>query len=414
MIGTLILGAGAGGLGPLVYAARHGLLDGWRRQGLTVIERRHEPRSALGRYALLADSFAPSFLEGLDGPAPHPLLGRARESDEGRALLRFADVRPPLPVVGAFLQRLEAEMEAALGGFARGREVRSLHLRPDHVEVEVTRGDAGTRERLEAKTVILALGGTPLASGDPWASDQLLTEEGIERALAEHGPLVRAARPEVVIVGGSHSAFSAAWLLVRQAAAGLFADGAIALVMPRAPAIFYRSAADAESDGYRAFTVDDICPRTGRVHQLGGLRGDGRELWRRISRRPGTTFEPRIRLLERERDGVEIEERLARATIVVPATGYAPARVPTFSRGDAIALRTARPSVDDRCRVLTASGAPLERVFSLGMASGFVPSGSMGGEPSFRGHTNGVWLYQHHLGQRVYEGVQSVLAGAAS
>jgi hypothetical protein len=67
------------------------------------------------------------------------------------------------------------------------------------------------------------------------------------------------------------------------------------------------------------------------------------------------------------------------------------------------------PSVDDSCRLMTADGAPLGRVFSLGLASGFVPSGEMGGEPSFRGHTNGVWLYQHHIGRRVHRGIRQVL-----
>ena len=39
-------------------------------------------------------------------------------------------------------------------------------------------------------------------------------------------------------------------------------------------------------DGY-PFTDDDICPSTKRVHRLGGIRNDGREVWRRLSGRPG-------------------------------------------------------------------------------------------------------------------------------
>jgi hypothetical protein len=38
----------------------------------------------------------------------------------------------------------------------------------------------------------------------------------------------------------------------------------------------------------------------------------------------------------------------------------------------------------------------------------------MGGEPSFRGHTNGVWLYQHHIGAQVYDEIGAVLAGEAA
>jgi len=78
----------------------------------------------------------------------------------------------------------------------------------------------------------------------------------------------------------------------------------------------------------------------------------------------------------------------------------------------ALAGDAGRPSVDGDCRLVTADGAPVPRLFSLGLASGFLPSGEMGGEPSFRGHTNGVWLYQNRIGARVLAGLEAVLAEA--
>ncbi len=401
--GTVVVGAGAGGLGPLVYAARNGLLDGWLRQGLTVVEPRPEPASRLGRYALLADSFSPSFLEGLDGPQPHPLLQRVRGSAEGRALLRLADERPPLAVVGAFLRRLESEIEATMNAFpgadiatgratrfVRGRAAQALYLHEDRVEVDM----AGTGERVAGRTVILALGGEALASEAPFGSDRLLTEEGITAALRQ---LSGAARPEVMIVGASHSAFSAAWLLTERAPEGLLAPGAITVVARRRPVMFYRSVAEARLDGYEDFTAEDLCPRTGKVHQLGGLRGDGRELWRRIHGKPGTRSEPRVQLLDAVRDAEEVRDRLARATMVIPATGYAPRRLPTFAGGHAIALRSSRTadtvgsSIDERCRVLTASGVPLAPGVLAGDGVGLRALGDDGGRAELpRSHQRGV------------------------
>jgi hypothetical protein len=134
--------------------------------------------------------------------------------------------------------------------------------------------------------------------------------------------------------------------------------------------------------------------------------------------RPGTSPEPRLALLhlDARADAGELAARVRRATVVVAATGYRPRLPPVTADGFPVPLRGASggPSVDDACRIVTARGAPLPRVFSLGLASGFVPSGEMGGEPSFRGHTNGVWLYQHHIGRRVHRGIREVLESRGS
>jgi hypothetical protein len=426
---TVVVGAGAAGTGPLLYAAQNGLLDRWLDRGVTVIERRATARSALSGYALRADSFGTSFLECTDAADQHPLLVRLRDSPEGAALRPLRDERPPLPVVGAFLARMETEVEAAMGAhprsrFLREREVRAVHVMSDHVVVECAAGAAADPERWPARTLVVAFGGAPtdanalaaslgelgdLAGERLRSSDRLLTDEGIREAIAA---LARASRPEIVVIGASHSAFSAAWLITERAPDGLLGDGAVAIVARRTPRIFYRTPEAAEADGYRAFTALDICPRTRRVHQLGGLRGDGRELWRRITGRPGTTPEPRVALLDTTTDIGAVRSQIRRATVVVAATGYRPRLPRVFRAGQEIPLLASRggPSVDERCRLLTADSTPIDRVFSLGMASGFVPSGTMGGEPSFRGHTNGVWLYQHHIGKCVKGGIDEVLA----
>jgi hypothetical protein len=431
---TIVLGAGPGGIGPLIYAAQNGLLDRWLDRGVTVIERRAAASSALSQYALFSDSFGASFLESTEVASPHPLLVRLRDSPEGVALRPLRDERPPLPIVGAFLARMEKELEATMlahhrSRFLREREARTIHVADDHVTVECAHG-AEPPELLQAETVVVALGGSQtmahatsvrvgclgglgeLAGERLRLSDRIHTEAGIADAVAD---LARAARPEVVIMGASHSAFSTAWLLAERAPKGMLGKGAITVVSRRAPRIFYRTLEAAESDGYRSFTARDVCPRTRRLHQLGGLRGDGRELWRRIAARPGTVPEPRVGLLDLANAGA-VRSRIERATLIVAATGYRP-RFPRILRdGRQLTLLAGRSSssVDDACRVLTVDSTPLHRVFSLGMASGFVPSGTMGGEPSFRGHTNGVWLYQHGIGQRVYEGITEVLEQGGS
>ena len=37
------------------------------------------------------------------------------------------------------------------------------------------------------------------------------------------------------------------------------------------------------------------------------------------------------------------------------------------------------------------------------LAAGFVPHGKLGGEASFRGQANGLWLWQNDVGQMIVE-----------
>jgi predicted oxidoreductase len=67
------------------------------------------------------------------------------------------------------------------------------------------------------------------------------------------------------------------------------------------------------------------------------------------------------------------------------------------------------PMVDAECRILDAQGTPLDGIYGIGLASGFVPHGSLGGEESFKGQANSLWLWQHDLGLKI---VRSVLAAA--
>jgi hypothetical protein len=57
-----------------------------------------------------------------------------------------------------------------------------------------------------------------------------------------------------------------------------------------------------------------------------------------------------------------------------------------------------RPLVDDFCRVVDARDRPIGGLFGLGLANGFIPSGRLGGEPSFVGQANGLWLWQNDVG----------------
>jgi hypothetical protein len=171
--------------------------------------------------------------------------------------------------------------------------------------------------------------------------------------------------------------------------------------------IFYLSREAALRDGY-AFDDDDVCPATGRVFRLAGLRGDGGFICRQIHCFGGMEPERRVRTMRLgEMPAYELEAMLDTADLIVSATGYRLRTVPVFTAdGEAVPLADVGPAVDHRSRMLTADGQALENVLGVGLGSDFRPWGPMAGEASFNGQQNSLWLYQNGLGQSIHDSVR--------
>lgn len=127
MFETMIIGAGPGGTGALLWAARAGLLAPWLERGAAIVDRRACMGGTIGRYALNADTAANTFLECLDGVKDHPALA-AEVGQQPRS--RF------LPYTDVHALRLQAD---------------------GSVVAEVARG-SGPRRLLQATSAVLALG----------------------------------------------------------------------------------------------------------------------------------------------------------------------------------------------------------------------------------------------------------------
>lgn len=422
MFETMILGAGPGGTGPLVWAAGAGLLDDWLERGIAVVDRHFTVGSSVGRYALRADTLGGTFLECLDGVAAGAGLAALRDDPIVRTLEAYRDTLPPLSLVGDFLQRLGRAVAVKFQRHTRSRlvvpaHVLALRLRRDGSVVAALARHDGSRCELHAASAVLALGGRPPMNWREielhpglrlrrWRhkivpSDRLLARGGaamVEAELVRHGT-----SPRVVILGGSHSAFSAAWVLLHCMPMLRFRAGSVQILYRSAPSVFYPSRAAAAADGY-GFTEADVCPATGRVHRLGGLRGDGRDIWRRLHGLGDAPAEDRaVMRAIRRMASVELAAALDAADLIVLAFGYRLATIPIYAaEGTRVALMRSGASVDAWARLRTADGGILPDVFGIGLGSGFRPWGTMAGETGFRGQQNSLWLYQHDLGGLIY------------
>jgi hypothetical protein len=428
MLELAILGGGPAGTGPLIWAAQYGVLHSWLDGGVAIVERTAEMGGSLGQYLINADSMGTSFLECLDPSPARVLLAAAYEAPVTRLLQEYRHGYPPLRLVAEFERCLGHALADVInshpgGSFLPHTTVEALHVNSDgSITVKMAGGS------LCARSVVVGLGGlqdprellsrevlpgVSLSDVDQSKiilSDRLLTEPGLARAGAV---LAGAGCARTIILGGSHSAFSAAWALLQVLPNAPFGPRDIVLFCRREPRVFYPTRAAARVDGY-AFSEDDVCPMTERVHRLSGLRNDGRELWRRLRGRPGAPPEPRaeITLLS---DPLLSPERLRRlldeAALVVPALGYRFCTVPVYdAAGHRIELAADEglPAVDRDCRILLTGGGALPNVFGTGLGSNYRPWGDMAGEPGFEGQQNSLWLYQNRLGRLIYEGARTV------
>jgi hypothetical protein len=435
MRNTVFVGGGPGGLSPLISALQAGRFDALVEQGVTVVERGERlGAGTIGRYAINSDSAAETFISCIDGD-PHERFAALRDLPLIRDIRAMRGQAIPLRMVGALMDLLGeaiADMIRDAGGeVLTGHEALSVQQRADgtwSVRVQAKPGQVragGPVREILARNVVLATGGhqpaerltTEPVAGVPLSprydatlvqSGESLTQPGLDR-IAD--VLEDVAEPRIVVVGGSTSAVSAAHALLYRLPRSHLGDGAITILHRRELRVFYVTPAEAEADGYLEFGPDDICPVSGRVFRFAGLRFDSRELVMRARGIGGRPPEPRLRL-QRLRDGADPEAHalLDGAHVIVAALGYRPHALPVLDLdGLEIALHAhgdgLPPLVDEGCRVMDAGRRPLAGLFAIGLAAGFQPRGELGGEASFVGQQNGLWLWQNAVGGLVVDGL---------
>jgi dTDP-4-amino-4,6-dideoxygalactose transaminase len=422
---TLIVGGGPAGTALLIAAAREGRLEALARSGLVLVERSASiGDGALGGYAIPSDSSADTFLSAAH--TDHHDLSALLDGESARIVAAHRDrLGVPLHLLGPFLRmvsgRLAEVVRAHGGSVLTGHDVHGAHRTPrGDWRVDLRRAD-GSRTAIVAGNLVVATGGEqPLSAlqheqvggaslvGQAGyrlvQSDDLLATGGIDRVAAR---LDGRRAPRIVVVGGSTSALATVSLLLK---AGLpLGGGAISLLHRRPLRPFYPSAEAAHEDGYDDFDAADICPVSGFVYRLGGFRLDARDLVLRMLGIGGREPDPRV-ALHRMAEGYDPDALalIARADLVVSALGYRPRALPLFGTdGRAIALQARAPGrmamVDRHCRLLDGDGRPIPGAYGIGLAAGFVPGGALGGEPSFRGQANGLWLWQNDVGSLILD-----------
>lgn len=432
--GLAVCGFGPAGCGVLLHALKAGALTELAQNGLVVIDRAKTPGvGKISSYKLTGNSLAQVFVDCIDDPDFGDLFEPLLRSHPAIARLRaiHQDV-PPLDLAGESLaimaKRFAAHLVEHYGiTLLTETEIERIVSRKDDGYDIQARDRQGALRQIGADKIVAAFGGCqtvdtasrctiwPGVTLNRWRRKILVSDEFLMMSddTVREQILMNADRPfEVVVVGGSHSAFSTADRL----AAALEPFGLCRILMlHRAPIrLFYPSVEAADADGYDFVDPDDICPMSGRVNRFGGLRYRSFEVARSVFRnglvpdsQVSVDLVPMTTLAAK--DLPVLLQRLDRAPVIIPALGYQ-ANLPPLIGPDGELVRLQNNptglNVDPTGRPLLLSGAPLANFHAFGLGSRLLTTSvDIGGEPSFKGSADGVWLYQNQGAQMLLKGI---------
>lgn len=419
---AVLVGGGPAGLAVLLNAHRDGILPDLLQRGLLLVERSATLGSGqIGDYVINSDSTGVTFLDPLQA-SREPALQRILETPVAKRIAAAAQGAVPLHDVGALMVLIGDAMRTIFRHYPQSRIITNCTAHSaravgdDKWRLNVTYQTGETQE-FTSPRLVLATGASQPGSRlreervaghrvqARWGnrlkqSGEVLTQAGLETV----GELLRGKRnPKVAILGGSTSAVAVAHAFLHRLPSVTFGNAAITLFHRKPLRVYYPTTAQALADGYTDFGPDDLCPVSQRVFRFAGLRLDSRELLMQIVGVGNRAPEPRVVLHSLNTEHDAAVEHIDAADLVVAALGYRPHALPLFDRANrAIALFAqtgpAASLVDEGCRVLQADGAPLPGVYGIGLAAGYRPRGEFGGEPSFTGQANGLWLWQNGIG----------------
>ena len=433
--GYALCGLGPAGCGFLLHAIREGAIGRLAESGLVLIDRSATPGPGkVGSYYLTGNSLSRAFLDCFDDPKLNWLFEGLEPSAPSITELREIEfLAPPLDVVGDFLtamaQRTMAYLAHEFGiPVLLESSVDSIQRRVDgsytlHLHDVAT----GEKTSLDTDNVLCSLGGRQgmdvvkgceiqpgVRLGDHvrhlMVSDDFLAmpNEDIQRGIQMMG------RDEVVIVGGSHSAMST----IDRLTEGLGPVGLRRIIMlHREPLrLYYASVEEAEQDAYPFDREQDICPMSGRVNRFGGLRYRSFDVARSILD-TGKTPDQSIEVVSvplHETSSNAVVGYLEEAPATIACLGYQanlPSLVDHWNRAIPLQNTPRGLEIDEDGRALLADGQALPGFFVYGIGSRLLTrSNAIGGELSFQGSADGVWIYQNHGGSVILNALQKTVA----
>lgn len=394
---TALIGFGPANLGLLIAAWRRGDLKELARDGIIIIEQATEPGGgSLGDYKITANSLASVFLECIDDKRLGDLFAELKDKPEVQLLRKESTSAPFLATVGKILRDMAHVVIAAVARhyditILTSAEARDIQQDGNHYAISF--GYNGEDHYVQAKSAFVNCGGIQSFSPADYAplAGQVLSSDRLLRMPAEElQPLLNAyPHPRIAVIGSSHSAVSA---IIRLSELISDRDAEIAIYGRSPLRLFFESAAAARRADYQFNDEDDVCPLSGRVNRFSGLRY--------------ASHQAAVSILREGRLGPHSP---AVTVNISPSPLTSASSAPAFDIGIiATGFSAKGPPGPERNshadgRVRDNNGRVYQGLYSFGLGSGLTPSFKIGGEKSFRGKLDGVWLYINDIGDAVLD-----------
>ncbi|BCQ37386.1 MULTISPECIES: hypothetical protein [Erwinia] len=394
---TALVGFGPANLGLLLSAYRKNKLSEIAKNGIAIFEK--SPRlgaGKLGYYQITANSLSSVFLECIDDPRFYELTSDFIGGDALTFLRDYPDTAPQLSLVADLLERLAEKIISRLAEkyqITLYREAEVTQIKRSGKSFSISFNHNGNIATAESEFVFANCGGYQTAEQSllndiaPVAvtSDEFLSIDKDDASALLHRHKIQ----RVAIIGGSHSAISS---VIRLSEIADNASLAITIYCRSLPRLYFETAAAAQDEGYAFDPVADVCPLSGRINRFAGLRYDSHQAALSIFRTGSVSPQsPAVNFIVSDNPFITASNS-SNQELCILATGYRSASPVTGLSGK-----------DTDGRVRDIAGNPVPGLYSFGLGAGLSPSEKAGGEPSFKGRLDGVWLYINDVGDVIID-----------
>lgn len=345
---------------------------------LIAIEGNHQPGGVLGSYQINANTDADEIVSCLLDETPFSdLRDHYLQQPEAHQPLI------PLSKVGKLILKPIANIITSLLGD-------NLLLNTKVTHIEICRNECksfGSDHQLLARSqkMVLCCGGREVLLKElfPWRQKTVLTAPLLQM---KNTNLLPQQLGSILIIGSSHSSFSAAWRFLNDPALLSYANGRDIIMLQRNTLVKLRCTPEFAFQNQLPFDViDDVCPVNGLVYRNAGLRKDAKALYLQIKK--GT--EKRVRL-EPMASLSDAKHLLDDAALIVQCTGFR-ANLPEITLNGITQKVRPRSNFGELSDIKTEKEIP--NLFGFGLGIQIIPEGDYRGEKSFSGSSDGVLPY---------------------
>lgn len=414
-----VCGAGPAGMGFLFHAYKKGFLKEFINNGLIIIDNKTTLGGGdLGKYNMTANTTAGTFLESITEIDPDSIFDNIKANSAIYSQLESKTNEPvSLNLISLFLEEISMVLLSYIkkngGKILNKSNLLSAKQLDDGYQLHIENKE-GKETIFNTKKIIMNLGATQnkstsinilknsdyLADYDLDESKILTTNDIITEPLDQID-----FQENMSIIGASHSAFSAIEIISKSNKCKT-----LNLIYYSPIRIQYPSISAAKEDNYTFDQELDVCSITGGVNRYGGLRFTARDIALSILKTNKIyNNEIDINLIEiKQENHAIIQNYLTKTDKIITCFGYEP-NLPIFLNKDdsvfSLKLRGLGVFVDSNGGIYKENGKALNNMYAFGIGAGLSRSKEIGGELSFQGRVDGVWLYHNDIGKRVLNDV---------